>query len=408
LLYQRFSPQSKIYQPLFLALGLLFALVYYWLGVRLRLKPWASAVLAIWFTVSPATVLYENFYFYAYPTAFLLVLAVWTLSKFLETDKFWWGFGFVSSLAALCLTWAIFHLFWLFAVILLVAMFYRNRRKLIVLSIIPVLLVVGWYAKNLFLFGTFSASSWEGMNLAHVTFLSPLTPQPVRDELVQRGELSAYPVPDPFRSIEDYRGLLPTPAPRGIPVLDDPLKSTKVPNFNHTFYIELSDRMLRDAIRFIRVRPGFYFASVRQGFLIYFHSSSDYLLLKDKPAPKLESFWDHIFFGQISDYGGNVENRWKSDPRYVGGLLVIIYLAATIYGMTTVINPNGSDRKFVAVVAFITFTVIYFTFLANFFDLGENNRFRFTVDPLVFLLFVVMLQNVMQRIGRKPISRVQE
>jgi hypothetical protein len=398
LLYQRFSPQSKIYQLLFLALGLLLALVFYWLGLRLGLKPWVSAVLAIWFTISPATVLYENFYFYAYPTALLLVFAALTISKFVETDNFWWGLGFCSCLAALCLTWAIFHLLWMLIVIVLVAVFYHNWRKLVMVSLIPVLLVVGWYAKNSVVFGTFGASSWMGMNLSHITFLSPLTSQPVRDELVSQGKLTPYPVAEAFRPIADYHGLVSTPPPRGIPVLDENIKSTKAINFNHTFYIELSDRMLKDAINFIGVRPDLYLASVKQGFLIYFHSSSDYLLLKDKPTPKIESLWDHLFYGQLSDYKENLDNRWKSDPRYVGWLLVIVYLAAMLYGMKTVFSQEKSNYVFITVVAFITFTIIYFTLMANFFDLGENNRFRFTIDPLVFLLFVVMLQNLALRL----------
>ncbi len=403
LLYQRFSPQSKIYQLLFIALGLIFALALYWLGLRLRLKPWVSAILAIWFTVSPATVLYENFYFYTYPTAFLLVCAALALSKFLQTDNFWWGVGFFSSLAALCLTWAIFHLLWMLAVIALVGVFYRNWRKLVMVSLIPLLLVFGWYAKNSFLFGTFGASSWMGMNLSHVTFLSPLTSQSVRDQLVSQGQLTPYPVTEAFRSIEDYHGLIPTPSPRGIPALDENIKSTKAVNFNDTFYIPLSNMMLKDAIRFIYLRPDLYLDSVKLGFSIYFHSSSDYLLLKDKPAPKFESLWDHVFYGQLKSYDEDSKSRWKIDPKYIGWFLVIVYLAATIYGLKVVITRNNLDRNFVAVLAFITFTIIYFTFMANFFDLGENNRFRFTIDPLVFVLFVVMLQNLMLRLRRKQV-----
>ena len=393
LLYQRFSPQSKIYQYLFLTLGFVFSFLLYWLGLRLGLKKWVSALLTIWFMVSPATVLYENLYSYTYLTAFLLVLSALALSKFLETDNFWWGFGFFGCLAALSLTWAIFHLFWMIVVILLVAVFYRNWHKLTLVSMLPVLIVAGWYAKNYFLFGTFGASSWAGMNLSHVTFLSPLTAQSVRDELIAQGALAPYPVAEAFRAVNDYDDLIPTPPPRGIPVLDENIKSTEAINFNHTFYIPLSDLMLKDAIHFIRVRPDLYLASVKQGFSIYFHSSSDYLLLKDKPTPKLESWWDRIFYGQLSDYHGDFNNRWKNNPMVVGWLLLVTYIAAIIYGVKAVIAHDQSDRVFLAVITFMTFTIIYFTFMANFFDLGENNRFRFTIDPLVFLLFGRWLQN---------------
>jgi hypothetical protein len=382
-------------------LGFVFSFVFYWLGLRLGLKPWVSALLTIWFMISPATVLYENLYIYAYPTAFLLIFAALSLSKFLETDNFWWGFAFFSFLASLCLTWAIFHLFWMVAVILLVAIVYRNWRKIVVISLIPLMLVFGWYTKNFFLFDTFGASSWVGMNVSHVTFLSPLTPRSVREQLFNLEELTPYPVTEAFRAIEDYNGILPIPPAEGIPVLDENIKSTEAINFNHAFYIPLSELMLKDALRFIRLRPDLYLASVKQGFFIYFHSSSDYLLLKDKPTPQLEAWWDHFFYGQLSDYQGDYNNRWKNDPRYIGSFLVIAYGAAVLYGMIGVLTRNPADRIFVAVIAFMTFTILYFTLMVNFFDLGENNRFRFTIDPLVFLLFARLLQDLVFRLIRK-------
>lgn len=393
LLYQRFSPQSKIYALLFLVLGFIFSFLLYWLGLRLGLKAWVSALLSIWFMVSPATVLYENLYFYSYPTAFLLMLAALTLSKFLETDHFGWGLAFCSCLAALCLMWAIFHFFWMIAVLLLLAVFYRNWRKLILISALPVLLVFGWYTKNYFLFGSFSASSWVGMNLSHVTFLSPLMPPSVRESLIGLGELNPYPVKEAFRPIKDYDGILPIPPASGIPVLDENVKSTEAINFNHAFYIPLSTMMLQDAIHFVRIRPDIYLQSVKQGFLIYFHSSSDYLLLKDKPTPGLEHWWDRIFYGQISSYNGDFNQRWETNPSYVGWFLVIVYIAAAIYGVRFVAVQGRTDLVLSSVLAFMTLTILYFTFMANFFDLGENNRFRFTIDPLVFMLFVLFLQD---------------
>ena len=401
LLYQQFSPQSRIYQYLFLALGLVFSLALYWLGLRLGLNRWVSALLAGWFIVSPATVMYEHLYFYTYPVAFLLALSALALSKFLETENSWWGFGFFSLIASLCLTWALFHLVWMLAVIALVGVFYGDWRRLVLLSLLPVLIVTGWYAKNYYLFGSFGASSWMGMNLSHVTFLSPLTPASVRDELIEQGTLSPYPVVEAFRSTEDYRGFMPVPAPVGIPVLDESLKSTGAVNFNHTFYIDLSKRMTRDAINFIRSRPDLYLASVRQGFSIYFHSSSDYLLLKDKPAPGLESWWDRVFYLQQSSYGEDPRTRWDADPKYIGWGLVITYAAATLYGLRLILRDKQLNYGTLAVVAYITFTIIYFTIMANFTDLGENNRFRFALDPLVLLLFGALFQNFILHLWRK-------
>lgn len=401
LLYQFFSPQSKIYQVLFLVVGLSLGLVLYWLGLRLGLRRWVSALLAAWFMVSPATVLYENLYFYTYVVALLLVLSVLALSKFLETDRLWWGVGFAGLLACLCLTWAIFHLFWMIAVIALVAVFYRNRRRLLLITLVPVLIVAGWYVKNEILFGSFGASSWAGMNLSHVTFSSPLTPQSVRDKLVTEGKLQPYPEVEAFRSIETYRGLLPVPGPRGIAVLDEQLKSTEAVNFNQPFYIGLSNRMAGEALNFMRTYPGLYLKSVQQGFWIYFHSSSDYLLFKERPTLTLESWWDRIFYGQLKTYQGDFQNRWKNDPAYVGWLLVMIYAAAIFQGLKIAFNRDLTSRDVAGVAAFMTFTILYFTVMANFLDLGENNRFRFAIDPLALVLFGLFLQNVLSSSWKK-------
>lgn len=394
LLYQRFSTESRIFHLLFLAMGLAFSLALYGLGLRLGLRRWVSALLAAWFMVSPATVLYENLYFYTYPIAFLLVLSALVLSRFLETHKLWWGAGFLGLAASACLIWGVFHLAWLLAVLVLVGAFYRDWRRLALISLAPVVLVSGWYAKNLSLFGTFGASSWTGMNLSHITFLSPLTPQTVREELAAQGKLTPYPVTEAFRPIEHYNDLLPVPPPSGIPVLDEPLKSTKAINFNHSFYIELSRRMLEDALGFIRVRPDLYLSSVTQGLVVYFHSSSDYALFKDKPALQLEHWWERVFYGQLSSYNGDYSNRWSKSPVYVGWWLVVMYVAAAIYGLRLATSRTRSNRVLAGVAAFMTFTLLYFTLTVNFLDLGENNRFRFALDPFALVLFGMLVQDL--------------
>jgi hypothetical protein len=287
------------------------------------------------------------------------------------------------------------------AVILLIGFYYRDWRKIVLASLVPLLIVAGWDGKNLLLFQTFGASSWAGMNLSHVTFLSPLTSQSVRGELVSQGKLNPYPVREAFRAIEDYDGLFPIPPERGIPVLDENIKSKKAVKFNNLYYLPLSNRMRKDALNFIRSRPGLYLDSVKQGFSIYFHSSSDYLLLKDKPTPTLESWWDRIFYGQLSSYNENYDNRWNDDPRYVGWLLVLAYVVATIFGLRVVLTRENESPVFVSVIAFITFTIIYFTLTANFLDLGENNRFRFTLDPFVLLLFGRLLQDFVIHFSRR-------
>ena len=152
--------------------------------------------------------------------------------------------------------------------------------------------------------------------------------------------------------------------------------------------------MAGEALNFIKAYPGLYLASVKQGFWIYFHSSSDYLLFKERPTLTLESWWDRIFYGQLKTYQGDFQNRWQNDPSYVGWLLVIVYAAAIFQGLKIVFTRDRFPGDMAGTAAFMTFTILYFTLMANFLDLGENNRFRFAIDPLVLVLSGVFLQDM--------------
>ena len=40
-------------------------------------------------------------------------------------------------------------------------------------------------------------------------------------------------------------------------------------------------------------------------------------------------------------------------------------------------------------------------------DIGENNRFRFTVDPFLLILFIFLLRNfIFQRIQNRPQTEI--
>ena len=160
----------------------------YALGRRLGFsKPLAAAV-AAWFSVSPATVVYENWYSYAYPLTVALVLAGAFLGRFLERKRPVDALVFSIALASMALTWGLFHLVWLAGCFAIVALaFRRNARKL--LWLLPALmLVVGWYAKNGILYGSFTASSWAGMNLSKIVTLH--IPEDTRKAWVKQGLVS--------------------------------------------------------------------------------------------------------------------------------------------------------------------------------------------------------------------------
>ena len=62
---------ASIFQAFFLLGGFILTLAIYFLGKRLAFPEFLSVTLAVWFAVSPATLVFENYFFYTYPTMVL-------------------------------------------------------------------------------------------------------------------------------------------------------------------------------------------------------------------------------------------------------------------------------------------------------------------------------------------------
>jgi hypothetical protein len=156
---------AKIFHAFFFLGGLLLTLAMYYLGNRLGFPKYLSAVLAAWFAISPATVVFENYYFYTYPTTVLLTLSALFLARFLEKKRAVDGLLFSTMLAVNALTWSLFHFIWLSVCVGMAAFLLKeNRRK--ALWLLPAfLLVFFWYAKNMVFYDSFTVSTWAGFNL---------------------------------------------------------------------------------------------------------------------------------------------------------------------------------------------------------------------------------------------------
>jgi hypothetical protein len=74
---------------------------------------------------------------------------------------------------------------------------------------------------------------------------------------------------------------------------------------------------------------------------------------------------------------------------------VLVYIAAWIFAIYAVreiiVRRRNVDRSRAVTVAFLGLTVLYVTVVSNAIDIGENNRFRFETDAVMWVLFVVLL-----------------
>ncbi len=354
--------------------GLLMCLLIFEILSECGWVPKHSILLLSLLTILPAWVLYEQWYFYDFPTALLLAASVLFLLRWGRSGKTHHLLLYLGSITGLAGIRSIFHIIWLIPAVAL-AFFARKpvSRRLRAALAIPVLLVGGWYLKNELRFGFFGSSSWMGLSLAKMTTMR-LPPEDAR-RLVAAGRISPFSlVRKPFAPIGDYEsatGLKFADPPN--PVLGTREKGDGQPNFNHLAYLEISSLCRKDAFEVIRNRPGIYLEALRISVHRFFGPVSAYPAFRENlsvlaPIAKLEIF------------------GWDSSP-----FSILIFAACIIKLFLSGFQAlMRRDPAMAAVCAFALFTIFWVFMTGNMLEIGENERFRFLLFPLLFLAFAAL------------------
>jgi len=382
----------------YLVFGLAFAAAMFLLLRELGVPDTPNAVLTSIYVASPACVLYENWLFYTYPLTALLLAAALFWQRFLRRGRFLDALLLFICAAALALTWSLFHLVWLLGLVFALVLFRRQDwRKALAAAAVPVLLVVLWYGKNLVQVGEFTGSTWFGINFSKMT--NSMLSAPERRALYDGGTISAVSLVPPFSDPDKYFGAVPKPGAIGIPVLDQEMKPSGIPNFNNTLFTAVSRQYGRDALRILVVRPAAYLRGLAESGLLYFMPSSAYLFLDGNAAhiKALDRFASIAFNGRFS-YRRDHTLRQIQPARYylqgvlnTGWFLVLAYVLVLVSGLVLLLRRSRSSRfPPPSSLFFLWFNVAWMTLVANALEVGENNRFRFLTDPLAFA-FLAML-----------------
>jgi hypothetical protein len=309
---------------------------------------------------------------------------------------------FFAGLLGLVLVRNFFHLGYLIAVVAALAYFSPGRRRAVFLcAALPLLAIVGLYAKNWILFGSFSGSTWMGMNMDVIT-AHQLTGKEAGD-FVNRGVISPASLLDLGSAIDLYRPYIQMPARTGIPVLDDCVTSTGATNFNCLAFFQVQRIYTRDGLALLRNYPVVYLRSVEVAWFSYFLPSGDFPFF-DLNRPKIHAvdrFWNIVFFGQFKEANDRKELRRLSArgagtslALYTGTFLMIGLPALCLwcaYYLATGLRHGSLDRPAVILLAFLLWNIVYVTAIANFLSSFENNRYRFPLDGFYVILLGVAL-----------------
>ena len=392
---------ASILQAFFLLSGVVLIISIYLLGNKFGFPRYLSFVLAAWFSVSPATILYENRLIYAYPTLVLLVVSAVFYARIIENKRVVDIIIFSFALAIMALTWAIFHLVWLFGCFgILFYMLRKEIRKALWLT--PAfILVFAWYAKNEALYGSFTASSWAGLNLFKTVTIQ--IPGKVRKQWVDEGMVSKLALVPPYRSPEVYLKYFPETPITGIPLLDEYEEASGYRNQHHLSYIYAGERYFKDALRMIMIAPRYYLGTLPHSVYIFFHSASDYKHLSGRGAiDKLDTFWNRMFYGQWQKDESSNELIHSFSLYHTGWWLaaqfVMAFMGAPIYLWQHRAHIHSLNP---ALVLFMFWNILFITTAGIMLDIGENNRTRFGIDPLILLLSVFLVRRIFLQINEK-------
>ena len=339
-------------------------------------------IIALWYLLSPATILYENELLYTSFVSMLLLFSVFFLQKFLRQRGRLALAGFFLSLCLLCLSRSVFHLAWLICICVLpLVWFFKKPPFMQVLfgSILSLTAVGCFYLKNYFVFGIFSLSSWMGINLSRTVYLGI----PSKDSTNISSIL-------PFMPVSYYKQFIPAGYRQRYAGISDrillrEMKSDTAINMNHVEYIPISKEYLRVSLNFIRVHPAAYLKNVLGAALIFFTPATGYYNVKNNYR-KLDVY-DKVYSLNLSPLlPKHIDRKYllavSGFPKFVIYVLVFFHH----------IRRWWRYRDIDLVNLYIIFSILFVFICSSLLEYGENMRFRYELEPL-FLILVAWVCN---------------
>ena len=389
-------------------------LCLYALQRRFGISRSAAVAFSTLFIASPSFVLYEHWLFYTFPLTCLLLLAHVCLAEWRRRgqDRYLWLFS--ALLFILGATRSLFHLIYYIGATIILLGYAERRAAVIRIMAAAFLLLFLLYVKNYVVFGTFSTSTWMGMNLYAVT--TDNLPDNLREALIKNGRLSELANVKRFQPLDAYplayRELRDS---RAIEVLNRPMKSTNAPNFHHIAYIPIAERYQRDALYVMRHFPQYALLGLAKSWFVYFKASSDYSGL----SPNLEHIprWNaavekYVYGKLLIDPSAVMTPSLRTDTSYHHYLYLTLALGLPLLLVYAVWRLVFGNARFSIeqrlLFAFLCFNILYVACIGNLLEMGENNRFRFMSDPLYLVIFAMFVEQTAFPYFRNLFRAVQQ
>ncbi|MBA3271220.1 MAG: hypothetical protein H0T71_11995 [Acidobacteria bacterium] len=378
---------TAIWRVLWVLLGVLFPLVIF-ASIRLVGSSRGLAhLLAAIVCLNPTLLLYENFLFYSYPEALCVLVGLYAFLNLGPGERGWKTFGVAGSL--LTLFRATFQPLWALGIVLTTAWSLRQTLRTVgwIPLLAPLILGSALVVKNGVMFGVWSSSSWYGMNAAKLMATAMLGET---EQLVALGVVSPLFAAGPFQPVHRYPATMTAAAREtavaefhSVPALVVETKPNGQPNFNHLVYIEISKQLAADSMAAARARWLLFTDTLSRGFQGFLQPASFYMFVdaNRKRVLRLDEAYRQVVYP-----GGSA-------------LLVQALLAASLFSSAAILVLNVTSRvaSLRPAAGYVLVTVVWVTLTCNLAEYGENNRFRFTLDPMMVTWLAVVSMRLWRR-----------
>ncbi len=397
---------NTAFSAVYIVSGFLITLSLFLLINELSNSPIIALIFSLFFCISPPVILYENWLFYTYPVALLLLLSTLFLYAYLQNRSGTNLFIFFSIIMLIVITRSLFHIIWFIAIFIFVLSIAKEKSRVIALALFPLLFVSTLYIKNYLIFKEPGLSSWLGMSLIKMT---TTIPEKKIIPLIKNGAVSRIALIPPFRSPDLYKDFANFDTCTQIPVLDKKYKSTGFVNFNHIGYLKVSRLYFKSALSLIEKFPRYYLLSVLKAGYHYLRPCSDEVIFRTENRKRIIAWvdiYENFLTGDILEglWHRTYQNRYGREKVFHFNFLYIFIPFIFIWAFLVVfqrINIPGLNRNKLIVLRYLLFNMLYVTLLSSFIEAGENMRFRFLILP-GFYIFLSLLVKYLT--GPKPLK----
>lgn len=376
LILKTFGSNALAFGVIFKMISLVNGLLLYSILKKACNQRTVALVLALAFLLSPATLIYECELFYTTFISLLLLISIYFLIRIQSKSSWVNAAGFFLPLAFLCLTRSVYHIVWLFAILVILLFYFRRKsvfHKIVTFGILSILLAGSWYVKNKIIFGKLSVSTWIGMNMARNVFHD--------NQVKDSARIEAY---EPFSRIGVYQKFIDPAYEKKYAGLNDRdlLMETKNDSFineNNINYIPVSDQYQQASVRYVKSHPGAYVINVLQSLILYFTPATLYSLAVDQAA-KIK-YYDVIYSFNLTHFTHGKQARRIALTLSAIPKLILYLLVFFIFIRDALRTRSISSWNLI-----ILFTIIFVFGVSSFFEHYENMRFRFETEPLFLIL----------------------